>query len=135
MLYRVRIGNTDGISWEEELAVPSNFEPVTYLRELIDNFNKEEQQKYGPSAKLRRFLGFSLSTITFSKCMFFRVTSKDARGDYNYWQCKNCGLVVRQKRGVPLPDKVCYPGKVCRVCSKEFESEKNLKRHNWKYHT
>lgn len=131
------IGYQDGSSqWEEKLSIPEGVDPETYIREMLEDFNGLETERYGDKVRLRKFISVDTASST-RMCSWTRVnavTLTDSRGMYNLYLCNGCKLTVRTGATVRPGEKECHPERVCTLCNKEFASDKNLEKHMARQH-
>jgi len=116
---------------KESIAVPDGLDPETYVKELVDDFNKLETDRYGDEAWLRKFVSVDTTSST-RMCNWTRtnaVTLTDRKGMYNLYRCEECRLTVRLSEFSRPQDKECHPERVCTSCNKEYASEKTFAKH------
>lgn len=136
--YTAIIGPQDGSSqWEEKLAIPDGVDPETYIREMLEEFNELETERYGDKAKLRKFI--SVDTASgIRMCSWTRVNAvalSDSKGMYNIYKCGECKLTVRTGAMARPGEKECHPERVCTICDREFASDTNLAKHMARKHS
>ena len=144
-----------GEQWDEEMQVPEGYDAESFIKQIIDEFNAEEDRrksmpdlfpnfkvKYrtfieivsiGKKVKASEWLELKVGELkTHDAGKINNVTIGQGGKCYDIWRCENCKL---QFQSITFRDpeiilgKVCHPERVCLVCNKEFASERNLKSH------
>jgi hypothetical protein len=136
MICKVRMANIDGSSeWVEDIAVPDDEDSESYIKQLVEYFNKEESKIYGATARLRKCVG--IEHITDSKNHNWEKVQfglEDRKGVYDLLECSQCLLQYKRYglRGRPIGE--CHPDRVCVICNREFKSVEALERHQLRFH-
>jgi len=136
--YTAIVGHQDGSSqWEEKLAIPDGVDPEEFIREMLEEFNELETERYGDKAQLRKFISVDTAS-SIRMCSWTRVNAvalSDSKGMYNIYQCGECKLTVRTGAMALPGEKECHPERVCTICNREFASDTNLAKHMVRKHS
>ena len=144
-----------GRSWDEEIEVPEGYDAESFIKQIIDEFNAEEDRiksmpdsnpnfkveyrtfieivSIGKKVKASEWLELKVGELKKHDAgKINNVTIGQGGKCYDIWRCKNCKLqfqAIRFTDPEKILSKVCHPERVCLVCNKEFASERNLKSH------
>ncbi len=132
MQVKVRVSD-DRYEWEEELTVPSLEEAERSVLAIIEEYNKEEERRYGERARKRKLLGIIGQTSDVHNWIKQTVVYNN-KVEYI---CSRCHLIKRVPHASlsrPGTQEKCYPERVCRRCNKQFISAENYSRHYRKKH-
>ena len=132
MQVTVRISDSTG-EWEEELTVPTLEGAERSVLAIIEEYNIEEERRYGETARKRRLLGIIGQASDVHNWVKQTVVYN---GKVEYI-CSRCHLIKRIPHASlsrPGTQEKCYPERVCRICNKQFVSTKNYNRHYLKKH-
>lgn len=128
---RVKMGR--GLIVVERFIVDSFETAQEEIEAIIENYNTEEERRYGEYAKLRELIEVLEVVDKNAMNHDWSKTNLTTKGGYDVWECMQCALVRKRRMGQP-PVGGCSPHLVCKEHNKQFASEANLKRHNKKYH-
>ena len=132
-------------SWEEEVEVPYETDGIEYVKQLLETWNNEEDNRkeinpdyHASHRKLLKINGVDFGQSKKQKQCNFRkinlVTIHDKSGYYDSLECLDCGM--KEKRFLlGKPTRNCYPERTCPEHQKIFNSIEKLTQHNKKYHS
>lgn len=104
------------------------------IKQIIIEFNKEEQRRQGETARLRKFikLGEEKPTLVHSWTKM-RFGQEDRAGIHDIWQCERCKIIrkIYSLDGVPRGGD-CYPERTCKFCHKIYTTQDRFLKHKCK---
>lgn len=133
MQVKFRIGDSTS-EWEEELTVLSLEVAETAVLVILEEYNIEEERRYGEKARKRRLLGIVGQTSDVHNWVKQTVVYNN-KVEYI---CSRCHLIKKisyASLSRPGTQEKCYPERVCRICNKQFVSTKNYNKHYMKKHS
>ena len=128
---KVLMGTSNNGEHEEYLGVSSLDTAEDEVNKLLERFNREEKERYGPVAPVRKLIriigGTGENIHEWEKNNLF--TRKSSKGLYDEWKCNICGI-KEKAYGLCRPiGGGCFPERTCILCNKVFKSGKNKIKH------
>lgn len=121
----------DSEEFPDEASVTSLETAEQEIKELIEQFNEVEIQRYGDEKTCREFVRL-LDDAPIPQHEWHKVESFSA--SLTHYRCDRCRIVAKYYfPAVPVGGD-CHPERVCLYCNTEYASEKNLQRHQIKKH-
>jgi len=116
-----------GDVYDEDVSVTSLETAEEELKELVEEFNRVEEERYGEEGRPREFV----KLLTGDKGQLQHDWDKTDiySGAYTNYRCKNCRLEREVPTLSPPVGGDCYPERTCVSCNRVFASEKNLLKH------
>lgn len=121
----------DDENFPDEANVTSLETAEKEIRELIEQFNEGELQRYGNKESYREFVHL-LTDEPIPQHEWQKIESFS--GSLTHYRCDKCRIIKGYYFPAVPTGGDCHPERVCIECNKEFASEKNLQKHKVKGH-
>jgi len=127
-----RIDGVDGEFIDEAYVSDEGGDLETDIKNALNEFNEEEDRRYGKKARQRFFVRLIGGTGTLVH-QWHKVNLsgiKDTAGIHDVWSCSQCKLTrhIHFLDGVPSGGN-CFPERTCAICNRVFKSIENFKKH------